>query len=109
MEIFLVYMTAGNIEEARRIGRDLVESRLAACVNMIDGMHSIYRWAGELQQDTETVLIAKTTADRVSALVARVRASHSYECPCIVTLPISGGNPDFLKWIADETRDAPVT
>ena len=73
----LVYMTAGSPEEARRIGAALVEDRLAACVNIIDGMHSIYRWEGKLQQDQETILIAKTTRDRLPVLIETVKAMHS--------------------------------
>ena len=98
-----VYMTAGDLEEARMIGRMLVEERLAACVNLIDGMRSLYRWEGAVEEDTETVLVAKTDADLVDRLSQRVRAVHSYECPCVVALPIQGGHPPFLDWIAAET------
>ena len=103
MDIRLVYMTAGSMEEARTIGRELVASRLAACVNMIDGMRSIFRWEDEIQEDTEVVLIAKTTAARLPDLVDKVKTLHSYDCPCIVGLPVSGGNGAFLEWIAGET------
>jgi periplasmic divalent cation tolerance protein len=102
MDINLVYITTGNKEEAKVIGKELVKSRLAACVNIIDHMNSIYLWEGKLQEDEETVLIAKTTSAMVSKLVARVKELHSYECPCVVTLPVSGGNPDFLEWIENE-------
>ncbi len=98
----LVYMTAGSPEEARRIGEALVENRLAACVNIIDGMHSIYRWEGKLQKDQETVLIAKTTRERLPALIEAVQSMHSYDCPCIVSFDIDGGHPDFLEWIGAE-------
>ena len=99
-----VYMTAGSPEEARQIGAALVEDRLAACVNIIDGMHSIYRWEGKLQQDQETILIAKTTRDRMPVLIEAVKAMHSYDCPCIVSVDIEGGHPDFLEWIGAEVR-----
>lgn len=102
-----VYMTAGSLEEAQRIGGKLVEERLAACVNIIDGMHSIYRWEGKRQQDREVVLIAKTTRKRLPALVETVKAVHSYDCPCIVSLAIDGGNPAFLDWIGAEVAEAP--
>jgi len=102
MDIRLVYMTAGNKDEARTIGRELVASRLAACVNIIDNMRSIYWWEGEIQEDTEVIFIAKTTESGLPALIEKVKALHSYDCPCIVSLPISGGNPDFLKWVAGE-------
>jgi periplasmic divalent cation tolerance protein len=96
-------MTAGSEEEARKIASELVSSRLAACVNMIAGMKSIYRWEGRIQEDREMVLIAKTTGDRVDALTQAVRRLHSYDCPCVVSLPVEGGNPAFLEWVAAET------
>ena len=101
----LVYMTAGSREEAQRIGGKLVEDRLAACVNVIDGMHSIYRWEDKLQQDREVVMIAKTTRDRLAALVETVKAVHSYDCPCVVSCAIDGGNPAFLEWIGAEVAE----
>ena len=102
MDIRIIYITAGSMEEARRIGGALVEERLAACVNILPGMTSLYRWEGALEEGHEVVLIAKTTAVRVEALTARVVALHSYDCPCVVVLPVQGGNPDFLQWIAGE-------
>ena len=100
--ILLVYMTAGSKDEARSIGRALVASGLAACVNILDGMTSIYAWEGALQEEREVVFIAKTTAERFAALEEKVSAMHSYDCPCIVTLPTDGGNRDFLDWIAKQ-------
>jgi len=97
-------MTAADKAEARDLGRYLVQARLAACVNILDHMNSMYVWQGEFQDHQEAVIIAKTSEDRVPALIAAVRERHSYECPCIVTLPISDGNPDFLKWIAEQVR-----
>jgi periplasmic divalent cation tolerance protein len=102
----LVYMTAGSIDEARRIGRALVEERLVACVNLIDGMKSIYRWQGADEEGSEVVIIAKTTAGRVGPLVERVRALHSYDVPCVVAVPIESGDPAFMAWIARETAGA---
>ncbi|MEA3231047.1 MAG: divalent-cation tolerance protein CutA [Thermodesulfobacteriota bacterium] len=104
MAVNMIYITTENKMEAERIGRILVEERLAACVNIIDGMNSIYRWEGKLMQDTETVLIAKTVQDKVSALIERVKALHSYDCPCVVSLPIHDGNASFLNWVAEEVR-----
>lgn len=103
MNFCFVYVTAGSADEARKIGRVLVEERLAACANIIDGMHSIYRWEGDIQEDAECVLIAKTREAHVAALIERVKALHSYSCPCIVTLPVLGGNPDYLAWLESET------
>jgi len=99
----LIYMTASNDAEARTIARILVQERLAACVNILAGMRSVYRWEGEIQEESEIVLIAKTRRDRVPALTDRVTEIHSYDCPCVVAIPIDGGNSDFLDWIDAET------
>lgn len=99
----LVYMTAASAEEARLIGTALVEERLAACANVIDGVTSVYRWEGKVVCSDEAVLIAKTREELVPALTERVKALHSYTCPCVVAFPIAGGNGDFLDWIAAET------
>ncbi len=104
MEIQFVYITAGSLDEARSIGRELVESGLAACVNIIGQVQSIYFWNGRIQDDAEAALIAKTTASRLSELIARVKAMHSYDCPCIVALPVCDGNPDFLDWVGDQVE-----
>lgn len=104
MKIVLVYITAGSEEEAKKIARSLVISKLAACVNIISGMNSIYFWKGELQDDRELVLIAKTTEDRLVELTKHVKAIHSYDCPCIVGIPIQGGSEDFLNWIKDQVK-----
>lgn len=103
MEARLVYITTETPAEARAIGAALVEERLAACVNIIEGMTSIFRWEGKIQQGSETVLIAKTRRELVEPLTARVKEMHGYSCPCVVALPILGGNPDFLRWIEEET------
>ncbi len=104
MQINLIYITTENSAEAERIGQILVEERLAACVNILDGMRSIYHWEGKLVKDTETVLIAKTTENKVPALTTRVKALHKYDCPCIVSLPITGGNDAFLRWVGEEVQ-----
>ncbi len=104
MEFRFIYITTEDREEAERIGRALIESRLAACVNIIDNMTSMYWWEGRVQDGRETVLIAKTTEALVPELVEKVKAAHSYSCPCVVALPILGGNPEFLEWIGAETK-----
>jgi len=104
MEPVFAYMTASSPEEARRIGRALVEARLAACVNVIDRMTSFYWWQGKIEEGSEAVLIAKTTRDKLEALTAKVKSLHSYTVPCVVGLPIVGGNADFLSWIEAETK-----
>jgi periplasmic divalent cation tolerance protein len=105
MDFRLVYMTAASRDEAKKIGRVLVEERLAACANVIDGMESVYWWQGKLTEDKETVLIAKTQAELVPALTERVKTLHSYAVPCVVALPILTGNPAYLQWLACETAN----
>ncbi len=104
MEIYMIYITASSKDEARTIGRELVLSKLAACANIFDNMNSFYFWDGKLQDDTEAVLIAKTTKERVPQLIDKVKSLHSYECPCIVTLPVIDGNPAFLEWVVAEVK-----
>ena len=88
--------------------RGLVAERLAACVNIIPGMRSIYHWEGELREDGEVVVVAKTRQSRVADVIAEVKRIHSYECPCVVALPIEDGEPGFLSWIAEQTEAFPV-
>ena len=103
MTTCLVYITARDSEEAVGIGRDLVAKRLAACANVHGSIVSIFRWKGDVQEDQESVLVSKTTDDKVEALTARVLEIHSYDCPCVVALPIASGHSEFLDWIAAET------
>ena len=103
MAACFIYVTAPDKTAALKIGRTLVEERLAACANVFDGMTSVYRWQGKVQEDGEAVLIAKTHEELVPALTDRVRALHSYECPCVVALRVVGGSEPFLDWIAAET------
>ena len=96
------YITCSTLEEARRIGRALVEERLAACVN-IRAHETIYRWEGAIEQGEEWGLIAKTTDGAYAKLQARVVALHSYEVPCVVALPVSDGHAPYLAWIRETT------
>ena len=98
-----VYTTWPSVVEAEKAGREVVGAGLAACVNILPGMHSVYHWQGAVETAEETVLIAKTRAALADALAARVKELHSYDVPCVVILPISGGYPPFLRWIEDET------
>lgn len=104
MKFNLIYITAKNKDEARRIGGELVKERLAACVNILDNMNSMYWWEGKVQDDNETVLIAKTRESLVKELIAKVKSLHSYSCPCIISLPILDGNKEYLTWLEKETR-----
>lgn len=100
----LVYVTTANQDQALAIARTVVEERLAACGNVLGTIQSVYWWEGKLEQDTEAALVLKTRAELVEALVERVRALHSYSCPCVVALPITAGNGAFLDWIGAETK-----
>ncbi len=106
MRLYLIYVTARDKDEARAIGRHVVQMRLAACVNIFDHMNSMYYWDDVFQDDQEAVLIAKTTEACVPELVEAIKRRHSYDCPCIVTLPIQDGNPAFLQWIAAQVTPA---
>ncbi|MGH6903871.1 MAG: divalent-cation tolerance protein CutA [Geminicoccaceae bacterium] len=106
MAAYFCYVTAPSREAALAIGRTIVTERLAACANVIDGAASVYWWQGTLEEASEAVLILKTQAELIEPLTARVKALHPYQCPCVVALPIVGGNPEYLDWIAAETAPA---
>lgn len=101
-----VYITTKNKKEARKIGKAIIEKRLAACVNIIDGMESMYHWKGNVETGNETILIAKTPYHNVNELTKLVKNLHSYECPCIVTLTLTEqeGNEEYLLWLLKEAR-----
>jgi len=99
----LVYITIGSKMEAKKIGKILVEKELVACVNILSDMISIYRWEGEIEEGAELVMIAKTRKELIPRIVKTVKKIHSNTCPCILELPILGGNSDFLNWIETET------
>jgi len=100
----VVLMTAGSQQEAEKIAGTLVKEMLAACVNVLPGVTSIYRWEGEVQRDQEWLLIAKSNAQVLDALVRRVQALHSYELPEIIALPVVGGSEAYLRWVDGEVH-----
>lgn len=102
----LVLSTCPDRDTALALGTRLVEQRLAACVNVIPGLSSIYRWEGAIQQDPEVLLLIKTTADRLDSLVATVRRLHPYDLPEIIALPITAGLPDYLNWVSQCTQNS---
>jgi periplasmic divalent cation tolerance protein len=104
MPVRFVYMTAENLEEAQKIGRELVSVGLAACVNILPHMNSIYVWEGKIEEASEVVLIAKTVEARVADLVAKIKSLHTYSCPCIVSLRVEDGYPPFLEWVAETVK-----
>jgi periplasmic divalent cation tolerance protein len=100
-----VLISAPDMETAGRIGRALVEERLAASANALPGVRSVYRWKGTVQEAAEALLVVKTASDRVPALAARVRDLHPYELPAVVALPVVDGSADYLDWIAAESSE----
>lgn len=106
MSAALVYMIAADKQEAGRIAATLLEQRLVACVNVLGTAESFFTWHGAVQNEAETVFVAKTRAELVPQLTTAVRGAHSYECPCVVALPIIDGDPEFIAWIHDATQDA---
>ncbi|QJA06116.1 divalent-cation tolerance protein CutA [Thermosulfurimonas marina] len=102
-EVMLLYVTASGPEEAKRLGRHLVERRLAACVNIFPEMHSFYWWEGKLESSREAVLLVKTRKELAEAAREEIVRLHSYSCPCILEIPVAGGHPPFLEWIYAET------
>ena len=107
-EFIVVYVTAGSPVEGDRLARALVEERLAACVNLIAPVQSVYRWDGKVEQSEEQLLIIKTQRERFTALEKRVRELHSYAVPEIVALPIIAGSEAYLRWLADQTTGGPA-
>jgi periplasmic divalent cation tolerance protein len=103
MKFVMLYVTVSNKKEANKIGAVLVKERLAACANIIDRIQSVYWWKGNLEKGAESLLVLKTKQVLAKKAISRIKALHSYDCPCITEFTIVGGNPAFLKWISDET------
>ena len=100
-EPIVVLMTAANREEANQIAEMLVSARLAACVQILPEIESVYRWQGEVKREKEILLLAKTTQSRFAELESKVRALHSYETPEIIALPITAASEPYLKWLLE--------
>ena len=98
-EPLVVLITTGSQDEAEQIAQALVADMLAACVNILPGVTSVYRWEGQVQRDQEWLLLAKSRRDVLDRLVERVRALHSYDVPEIVALPLAGGSEPYLRWL----------
>src|SRR3989304_4988050 len=96
----IIYITTGNMEEARRIGRTLVKERLAACVNIFP-ITSIFRWKDKIDEIQELGMMVKTRSEKVKDIENRVKELHSYEVPCIISFRMENGSPDYLKWIEE--------
>jgi periplasmic divalent cation tolerance protein len=100
----VVFITAADKKEAKRIADGLLKHKLVACVNIIDKVKSLFWWQGKIDQAEELLLIAKTRKAKLNKIIKLVKSLHSYEVPEIIALPIISGNKDYLKWINDSLR-----
>lgn len=100
--INLIYITTEDKEEAKKVSAPLIEEGLAACANIIPGMNSVFYWEGEVQSEEECILIVKTDESMNEKVMERVRSLHSYDCPCMLVLPIKDGNDDFVSWVQEQ-------
>ncbi len=103
MATVMLYVTTRDREEAVRIASTLVEERLIACGNVIDGMESVYWWNGKIEQSKEAILIAKTDRRNIELVTARVVELHTYEKPCVIAVPIEAGHSNYLTWVQRES------
>jgi periplasmic divalent cation tolerance protein len=104
VDAIIVLVTCGSEEEAVKIAHSLVEERVAACINLISPVRSIYRWEGKIWDEREWILIIKTQKKRFEELEKKVKSLHSYFIPEIIGLPIIEGNPAYLKWLMEMTE-----
>ncbi len=105
MNFSWIYVTAKDEDEARKIAQALLEKHLIACANMFS-VKSLYWWKGAIEDESEVAMIMKTRNEHKDKIISEIKAIHSYEIPCIEFLSIEDGNPDFLRWIGEETKGA---
>lgn len=103
-DVRVVLVTAPDDDVAARLARSVVEAGLAACVNRVPGVRSVYAWEGEIHDDAEVLLVMKTTTDRLEGLTARIETEHPYDCPEVVALPVVGGSQSYLDWVRRERK-----
>lgn len=101
----VVYVTVPNKEEGKKLAQSIIKEKLAGCVNQVPGIESTYWWNDKIETDSEELLIIKTRQSLLEALTAHVKANHPYEVPEVISLPITGGNYDYLKWLKENTRE----
>jgi periplasmic divalent cation tolerance protein len=101
-DYIVILVTAGSSDEAARIANSLLARRKAACVNIVPGASSIFRWQGNIESAQESLLVVKTRLSLLDDVVALIKQVHSYDVPEIIALPIIGGNQDYLQWIGEE-------
>lgn len=103
-EPVIVASTTDNEEAARALAAGVIEAKLGACAQVVGPITSVYRWEGEVQTEQEWRVEIKTAADRVAALTEHIKANHSYDVPEVIATPITGGSPEYLSWLLDQTR-----
>ncbi|CAL9100553.1 unnamed protein product [Musa textilis] len=101
----VVYVTVPNKEAGMKLAESIIKEKLAACVNRVPGIESVYWWDGKVERDAEELLIIKTRESLLGALTQHVKSNHEYDVPEVIALPITGGNEKYLQWIKDSTRD----
>lgn len=99
----LLYSTLKNKQEAKELAAALLAERLIACANLIPGVTSLYEWEGEMEENEEVILLAKTTSGKAEKAIARIAELHSYSCPCAVGIPLTLAHPPFAQWVAAQT------
>ena len=100
----VIFVTAANKKEAKKIASVLIEEKLAACVNIIENLHSIFWWQGKVDSTKEALLVAKTRKALMNKLIRKVKSLHSYAVPEIIALPVVSGDKKYLQWINESTR-----
>ncbi|MFA5771588.1 MAG: divalent-cation tolerance protein CutA [Thermoplasmata archaeon] len=104
-QVVIIYTTTKDVKEAKKIGKTLVDRKLAACVNIIPKMNSVYRWKGSVEEAKEAVLLVKTTDSNVEKVKKSIVKMHSYELPCILVFPVESGLGSYLKYIVDNSKN----
>lgn len=99
----VILITTETQEEARKIAAALIDSNLAACVNIVESVQSLFRWQGKVEDDKECLMIVKSVSRKLDAVTAKVQEVHSYDVPEIIALPIIGGSKEYLQWVHEET------
>ena len=106
-QVLVVYCTFPNLPQARQIGTALVEKQLAACVNLVPAVESIFRWEGQVSTEAEVLAIFKTTSARLSELERELQGLYPYDVPEVLAMPVAGGSEAYLRWVRSETRTEP--
>ncbi len=98
----IVYVTTSGVLESKKIARKLLEEKLAACINIVPNIESIYLWKGEIKEDSESIMVVKTRSELVEEVIKSVEELHSYEIPCIVEITMNNGSKNYLEWVKSE-------